>query len=314
MVSDPVEKRICGQCGTAVGTEDRFCQACGAATTATARHTCAQCGAALRPAARFCPRCGAAAGAVRRPGVRTAWDRVRARAAATDWSHVARIALPVAALLLAILVGFAIGRGTNGRATGPNQVVSAARSYRSAAMPGSGRGIPAEPAGASAAVPPVAPSAPLSHPLRFRDFRISASSYELANPPTLAADGDPYTAWHAWETERYSEGDWLTLTFPTLRLVTRIGLIPGRVGPRAGVDGSVRSILVKAPGYSPQKLIFADRAQMQFRNLRQPMLTRELTLRIVTVLPGSKSRHIIIPEVQVWGYPAPSRTALRPSQ
>jgi hypothetical protein len=156
-----------------------------------------------------------------------------------------------------------------------------------------------------------AASAPSSRRVRFRDFRISASSYELANPPTLAADGDPYTAWHAWETERFPEGDWLTLTFPTAQLVARIGLIPGRIGPRAGEDGRVRSILVKAPSAPPQKLIFADRPEVQYRDLKKPVLTRELILRIVTVLPGSRSRHIIIPEVQVWSYPAPSQVSRR---
>jgi len=108
---------------------------------------------------------------------------------------------------------------------------------------------------------------------RFRDFKIAASSYELANPPARAADGDPYTAWHAWQTERFSDGDWLTLTFPTPRRVSRIGLIPGRVGPRADVDGRVRSILVKAPGTPPQKLIFDSRPQMQYRNLPKPVVT-----------------------------------------
>jgi hypothetical protein len=152
------------------------------------------------------------------------------------------------------------------------------------------------------------PSAPLT---RYRDFRVSASSYELANPPTLVADGDPYTAWHAWETERFPEGDWLTLTFPRPRVVSRIGLIPGRVGPRAREDGRVRSILVKAPGAPPQKLIFADRPDMQYRDLKKPVLARTLTLRIITVLPGSRSRHIVIPEVQVWGRPARGQVARR---
>src|SRR5262249_35854621 len=136
---------------------------------------------------------------------------------------------------------------------------------------------------------------------RFRDFKIAASSYELANPPARAADGDPYTAWHAWMTERYPEGDWLTLTFPTQRWISRIGLIPGRIGPRAGVDGRVRSILVKAPGAQPQKLLFDSQLQMQYRNLPTPVLTKSLTLRILTVQPGRRSAHIIIPEVQVWG-------------
>ena len=103
--------------------------------------------------------------------------------------------------------------------------------------------------GARAATGPAgAPAAALalsSHPVRFRDFRVSASSYELANPPAYVADGDPYTAWHAWQTERFTDGDWLTLTFPRVRLITRIGLIPGRVGTGAGVDGACGRSLSK---------------------------------------------------------------------
>jgi hypothetical protein len=147
---------------------------------------------------------------------------------------------------------------------------------------------------------------------RFRDFHITASSWELANPPGFAVDGDPYTAWHAWKTERFPEGDWLTLTFPTPRVISRLGLIPGRVGSRAREDGRVRSILVKAPGVPPQKLVFQDQPQMQYRDLKQPVLTRTLILRIITVLPGTRSSHIIIPELQVWGQVAPSQVARHP--
>jgi hypothetical protein len=218
-------------------------------------------------------------------GFRAAWKRARSLAAAVDWARAGRVAAPIAALLAAGLVGYALGQ----RAAGPpssNHVVSAARGWRSE----------------------MSPSSP---PRRFRDFHITASSWELANPPVLAADGDPYTAWHAWKTERFPEGDWLTLTFPTARVVTRIGLIPGRVGRRAREDGRVRSILVKARGAPPQKLIFADRPEMQYRDLQHPVLTRTLILRIVTVRPGRRSRHIIIPEVQAWGYPAPSQIARR---
>ena len=286
MDSDPMKKRTCRRCGAPVEPQDRFCQHCGTAVASAEGHICRACGAGLGPAARFCARCGARVPRAWGAGFRAGWKRVRARAAAVDWTRVGRVAVPVAALLAAGLVGYALGQ----RAAGPpssNHIVSATRGWRSETLPS-------------------------SHPTRFRDFHVTASSWELANPPVLAADSDPYTAWHAWKTERFPEGDWLTLTFPTARVVTRIGLIPGRVGPRARADGRVQSLLVKAPGAPPQKLIFADRLQMQYRDLKKPLLTRTLILRIVTVLPGWRSRHIIIPEVQVWGYPAPSQVARRP--
>jgi hypothetical protein len=148
-------------------------------------------------------------------------------------------------------------------------------------------------------------------PSRFRDFRISASSWELAHPPAHAADGDPYTFWHAWKTEKFAEGEWLTFTFPSERIITRIGLLPGRMGAGARAEGRIRSVLVKAGDEPPQKLLFQDRPELQYRDLKTPVRTRKLILRAVTVLPGRETRHILIPEVQVWGHPAPSQVSQR---
>jgi hypothetical protein len=149
-------------------------------------------------------------------------------------------------------------------------------------------------------------------PTRFRDFEITASSWELAHPPALAVDGDPYTFWHAWKTEKFPTGEWLTLTFPEERVVTRIGLLPGRMGGGAKAEGRVRSLLVKSGDGTPEKVIFEDRAAVQYRDLEQPVRTKKLILRIATVLPGSETGHIVVPEVQVWGHPASSQVARHP--
>jgi hypothetical protein len=139
-------------------------------------------------------------------------------------------------------------------------------------------------------------------PRRFRDFRIGASSWELAHPPVHASDGDPYTFWHAWKSERFAEGEWLTLTFPEARVVTRIGLMPGRAGAGSRAEGRVKSLLVKTEGAEPQKLFFDDRSQVQYRDLPEPIRAKKLILRIGTVRPGRETRHIVVPEVQVWGF------------
>jgi len=83
------------------------------------------------------------------------------------------------------------------------------------------------------------------------------------------------------------------------------------MGPGARAEARIRSLLVKAPGASPQKLIFEDRPEMQYRFLNEPLRTRMLVLRIATVLPGNETHHIIIPEVQVWGHEVPSRLTKR---
>jgi len=251
-------------------------------------------------------------------GIRDGWEGLRERAAAVDWKRVGRVGLPLVAVLLVGLLGYSLGRSAARNAPSGDRVVSATQSWRSEeplaqpnAPAASERARSASESVGSqpkmATIPPRGQNADLK---RFRDFKIAASSYELANPPARAADGDPYTAWHAWMTERFPEGDWLTLTFPTRRWVSRIGLIPGQIGPRAGVDGRVRSIIVKAAGTPPQKLIFDNRPQIQYRDLPSPVLTKSLTLRVVTVQPGRRSRHIIIPEVQVWG-PASASTVVR---
>jgi ribosomal protein L40E len=309
MGTDQLSKQQCARCGASVDSEARFCQDCGAAVIPGVERTCRECAAALSPSAQFCPRCGTrqTSGALA-AGVRDGWSQFRSRAAAVDWPRVGRTVLPVAALILAGLLGYALGlRAASPAATG-SRIVSAARGWRSdtptgpaaSGSPATARPEPAPPPIHSAALPS-STRAPLT---RYRDFKIAGSSYELANPPARAADGDPYTAWHAWETERYPDGEWLTLTFPNRRHVSRIGLIPGMIGPHAGRDGRVRSILVKAPGAPPQKLLFANQSQLQYRDLPKPVDTRTLTLRIVTVTPGYRTRHIVVPEVQVWGQPA----------
>jgi hypothetical protein len=301
-----------------VDPEARFCQECGVAAIPGVERTCRECAAALSPSAQFCPRCGARQTGGSLPGgVRDGWNRFRSRASAVDWRRVGRAVLPVAALILAGLLGYALGLRAAGPSAPGNRIASATRGWRSEAPPlatGAGQGI-AGAQGTPRPEPPsaAAPSSGLTSPAlltRFRDFKIAGSSYELANPPARAADGDPYTAWHAWETERYPDGEWLTLTFPSQRRISRIGLIPGMIGPHAGRDGRVRSILVKAPGAPPQKLLFANRSQLQYRDLPKPVETRSLTLRIVTVSPGYRTSHIVVPEVQVWGQPA-NRLAAR---
>ena len=72
------------------------------------------------------------------------------------------------------------------------------------------------------------------------------------------------------------------------------------------------TVVVKAPGAPTQKLLFDSRAQMQYHDLPRPVLTKTLTLRVVTVQPGRRSAHIIIPEVQVWGPGGAGPVARRP--
>jgi hypothetical protein len=233
---------------------------------------------------------------------------------------VALVILPILALLLAGMAGYELGRRQARPGDGTPRVASAARGWRGEAPAGTQRGSVEQPGDADTLQPgapvdsqgsPDQGTAPPLHPSRFRDFHISASSWELAHPPALAADGDPYTFWHAWKTEKFAEGDWLTLTFPTERVVTRIGLLPGRVGPGARDEGRVRSLLVKAPGAPPQKLLFADQPALQYRDLARPLRARTLILRFLTVLPGRESRHLLVPEVQVWGRPAATHVVSR---
>src|SRR5207247_5403373 len=114
-------------------------------------------------------------------------------------------------------------------------------------------GIGEQRAGSAArSLPEAVPVAPRDQALeqaspltRFRDFHVTASSWELAHPPENAVDGDPYTFWHAWKTERFANAEWLTFTFPTERVITRIGLLPGRMGAGARAEGRIRSVLIK---------------------------------------------------------------------
>jgi hypothetical protein len=211
------------------------------------------------------------------------WDGLRTHAAAVDWARVARVALPAAALILAALLGYVLGRRKDRPSPPGERVVTAARGWR----------------------------AENPRPTRFRDFLVTASSWEVAHPPALAADGDPYTFWHAWKSEKFPEGEWITLTFPEKRRISRIGLLPGRAGAGARAEGRIQSLLVKAPDAPPQKLFFDDRPEMQYRPLQTQVETRQLILRIGVVRPGRETRHIVIPEIQVWGYPMAEQVTLR---
>jgi hypothetical protein len=312
------ETRACDQCGAALRKQARFCEACGAAAGPAAARACASCGAMAGPGARFCAQCGGRVG-VRASPVHARWKQLRSQAAEVDWERVGRLALPAAALLLAGLLGYGLGRQEakpTGSVTGAvtqtqgwrAQTASAKQAKISEETEGPVVKSPDAPAAAAGAERPTAATGPLT---RFRDFEISASSWELAHPPVHASDGDPYTFWHAWKSERFAEGEWLTLTFPTERVVTRIGLLPGRMGAGARAEGRVRSVMVKAGDEPPQKLFFQDRPAMQHKDLKTPLRTRKLVLRVVTVLPGRETKHIVVPEVQVWGNKAPDEIARR---
>jgi hypothetical protein len=272
----------------------------------------------MSPNARFCAECGSRV-EDRMPMARLHWEQLRARAAAVDWERVGRVALPVAALLLAGLLGYGLGRQDEKSSSTGNRTVSRTGAWRAQTASSKHSTSDEETSSQAAKSPDAADLEERSAgsegeagaPARFRDFQISASSWELAHPPVNAADGDPYTFWHAWKSERFPEGEWLTLSFPTERVVSRIGLLPGRLGAGARAEGRVRSVMVKAGKSAPQKLLFEDRPEMQYRDLKTPLRTRKLVLRVVTVLPGRETRHLLIPEVQVWGYPAPTELARR---
>lgn len=310
-------QRECRQCGAALREQSRFCESCGAAAGPAAERACAACGATVSPSARFCAECGRPIGS-RAPAARAVWERIQSRAAAVDWERVGRVALPAAALLLVGLLGYGLGRQEEKPSGAAPPAVTQAHGWRAqtAAARRNDRSEETEgpvvksPDGPAAAVGAAALEA-AGPPTRFRDFEITASSWELAHPPAHASDGDPYTFWHAWQSERFPEGEWLTLTFPEERVISRIGLLPGRMGGGARAEGRVRSVLVKSGNEPPQKLLFQDRPEVQYRDLKTPLQTRKLVLRIVTVLPGQETRHVVIPEVQVWGYPAPSQVARR---
>jgi F5/8 type C domain-containing protein/double zinc ribbon protein len=311
--------RTCRHCHAPVGDGARFCESCGAALAA--ERPCRSCGAALGPRSRYCAGCGNRVGASPRTNWRAEWERVLGRIRGVDWARVGLVASPIAALGLAGLAGYALGRHGASPTSSSPRLVSAARGWRAeTARP---RGGPSDggendlqrlntPAGPPLRLSP-GPT-PASPPTRFRDFRISASSWEVAHPPEAAADGNPYTFWHAWKTEKFPEGEWLTLTFPTERVVSRIGLLPGRQGPGARAEGRVRSLMVKASDAPPQKLFFQDRPALQYRDLTTPVRTRKLILRIGKVLPGWETHHIIVPELQVWGYPAAGQQVARSSE
>jgi hypothetical protein len=317
MESHQEENHACPQCGAALKDQARFCEACGAATSPAAERACSACGSRMSPNARFCAGCGSHVG-IREPSARAQWERLQTRMAAVDWERVGRVALPIAALLLAALMGYGIGRQGEKPSSAVHPAVTQAQGWRAqtaAARQGERSEESRGPVVKSPGVPVaegITPSEGAAGPLtRFRDFQITASSWELAHPPVHASDGDPYTFWHAWRSERFPEGEWLTLSFPTERVVSRIGLLPGRMGEGARAEGRVRSILVKAGEEPPQKLLFQDRPEIQYQDLKTPVRTRKLVLRIVTVLPGRETRHLLIPEVQVWGHPAPSQVARR---
>jgi hypothetical protein len=312
MEEPQIHPQTCRRCRMPLGAEDRFCPGCGAPVGPAAERTCTECGARIGPAVRFCSQCGTPVGGSSEIALRAGWERLRGWARTVDWTRVTMIALPPLALLLAGLIGFGMGR-QSGRPAARERITTVARGWRAGDPAATRGGARADQAPITRpSTPPAVAVQPGGPPTRFRDFRIAASSWEIAHPAVHAADGDPYTFWHAWETERFAaEGEWLTLTFPSERIITRVGLLPGRMGAGARAEGRVRSVLVKAGDEPPQKLLFQDRPELQYRELKPPVRTRKLILRAVTVLPGRETRHLLIPEVQVWGYPAPSQVSQR---
>src|SRR5439155_19982602 len=118
-------------------------------------------------------------------------EQIRSRAAAVDWARAGRAALPVAALLAAVLVGYGIGLRAASSPSPSDHVTSAARGWRgeTAAPPRNAARVPARSGSGTrpesppkpAAVMGAAPSA-ASTLTRFREFKIACSSYELADP------------------------------------------------------------------------------------------------------------------------------------
>ena len=160
---------------------------------------------------------------------------------------------------------------------------------------------------ASAPSPSPSPTPRAAPPLderkivRLSGIKVRASSYERPFEPSRVLDGKVDTFWRSGEV---SGEDWLLLDFKRRVLVSRVGIVCGRVD--AGDDGfhdnsRIRTVRLVLDGGAEIQGTLSDATKMQFIRLKAPTATTRLRLVITSERKGRRFQQGIIPEIEVWG-------------
>jgi hypothetical protein len=134
-----------------------------------------------------------------------------------------------------------------------------------------------------------------------------SSGTNLYYLPEYAIDG---TLTKAWGEGADGDGieEWLKITFPSSRTVTKVGIVIGYVkhhpdfGDVFWLNNRVKKARLEFSDGSSQVWTFRDVQEMQYMEFDTPITTSFIKLTILDVYAGSKWQDTLISEIDVWGY------------
>lgn len=297
----------CPQCHFDNQVGDVFCSECGTRLEAAApMRTCRRCAAVTSLDARFCHMCAAplegepavsAIPAAPAPAPASASHEPVAASGATSPPSPAPPRAPArspSTLALALL-GLA---GCVGGFAVTSQLVGTPPPSPSASV-----SSPVSSASSPSPSPTLRAAPPLDERkiVRLSGIKVRASSHERPFEPSRVLDGKVDTFWRSGEV---SGEDWLLLDFKRRVLVSRVGIVCGRVD--AGDDGfrdnsRIRTVRLVLDGGVEIQGTLSDATKMQFIPLKAPSATTRLRIVITSERKGRRFQQGIIPEVEVWG-------------
>jgi serine/threonine-protein kinase len=165
------------------------------------------------------------------------------------------------------------------------------------------------------------PKIPLSEPKPFKfedrsSWIVKASSthnsyYDRSSGtyihylPEYAIDG---TLVKAWGVHGEGIGEWIKIVFPSVRTITRVGIVPGytKSHPKYGnlfrLNNRVKGVQLEFSDGSSVQFTFTDDERMQYINLDPPVRSQYVKITIKSIYRGTKWNDTLISEVEVWGY------------
>jgi hypothetical protein len=123
--------------------------------------------------------------------------------------------------------------------------------------------------------------------------------------PEYAIDG---TLVKAWGVHGEGIGEWIKIVFPSVRTITRVGIVPGytKSHPKYGnlfrLNNRVKGVQLEFSDGSSVQFTFTDDERMQYINLDPPVRSQYVKITIKSIYRGTKWNDTLISEVEVWGY------------
>ncbi len=126
---------------------------------------------------------------------------------------------------------------------------------------------------------------------------VTTSPYEHHHEPANLIDGNPNTVWHS----AGQESVWVRIKFPKPVKMTELRMVTGRPGNRFTKNNRIKIARLLFGDGSKREVTFADRQDMQSVKITPPVTSNILRIEIIEAYYGTRWRHNIIGEVEVWG-------------